>query len=264
MRVLGKGEKEGPTTRETPENSRAESRDADSETKSTDSRLGKEKRDDSSAESETRNQLESEGTEGTGDKKKKKKSAFLRWCKWLLVSSFVLTGGSAAVLYLAFPSAPPETWSPLRSFLIGACDRASDVLARLRFRLSEQIKHEKEDELVWNIFREQSQVRQADKGDGKAAFPLVLPSASSKQQQQQGEDAASPLRGFSLVTDAEFDRTDEALVLFVDHEMQAEKEKENIAALRKKVRDLQDQRNLTKHLKLFYALRYARHRHDEC
>ncbi|PHJ22216.1 thioredoxin-like protein [Cystoisospora suis] len=198
----------------------------------------------------------------TGGGGKKKRSAFFRWCKWLLMSSFVLAGGSAVAIYLAFPSTPPDTWSPLRSFLIEACERASDLLAKLRLHLLSPAESRK-DKTEEKKNRGQEETSQGDPSEAKSVFSLFSKNPLSGQRDgggEQGEELSSSssspaLQGFSLVTDAEFDRTDEALVLFVDNEAQADKVKDKIVALRKKVHDLQEERNLTKHLKLFYAFR---------
>ncbi|CBZ55548.1 conserved hypothetical protein [Neospora caninum Liverpool] len=155
--------------------------------------------------------------------------SFRRWFARVFYSSLLLVGGGTAFLFFMFPSAPLDLKN-------GALSSILQAAAALRGQAKETPGEETGDGA-----ETASGGGEAQKAEKRSAFAFL-----SKKD---------PLEGFSLVTDAEFDSTDEALVLFVDGETEAEAESENIRKLRSLVQRMQQDGKLGKDLRLFYAWR---------
>ncbi|KEP63004.1 UNVERIFIED_CONTAM: thioredoxin, putative [Hammondia hammondi] len=145
----------------------------------------------------------------------------------LVYSCVLLIGGGTAFLFFAFPAAPLE----LKNSPVGSALQAALQAARRAALGGKETPEETGD-------------RKPETGRKETRSPFAF---LTRQD---------PLEGFSLVTDAEFDTTDEALVLFLDGETQAEEESEAIRKLRALVERMQQERNL-KSIRLFYAWRTA-------
>ncbi|KFG32483.1 putative thioredoxin, partial [Toxoplasma gondii GAB2-2007-GAL-DOM2] len=141
----------------------------------------------------------------------------------LFYSCVLLVGGGAAFLFFAFPSVPLD----LKNVPVGSALQAALQAA-----------------LGGKETPEETGDRKSETGgkETRSSFAFLV--------------RRDPLEGFSLVTDAEFDKTDEALVLFLDGETQAEEESEAIRKLRALVERMQQEGKL-KNIRLFYAWRTA-------
>ncbi|PFH34870.1 putative thioredoxin [Besnoitia besnoiti] len=151
-------------------------------------------------------------------------AAFSKWARRVAYSSLLFVGGGFTFLFFAFPATPGG-------------DRFASTVEAVAALLE--------------IRRGENQLEKEKKGRERAkdTSPFAFLAGGRTQE--------DPLADFSLVTDAEFDRTDEALVLFVDGEKEAEAERENIRSLKSLVERLQAEGKLSKNIRLFYAWRTA-------